>query len=105
MSESEQSNSSIRARGEEAVGELAQALLENPLLNTALGRALGAGERAVQAQRSAMGALNIASSADLERITRRLRSLSDRLEALEDRVDDLADDIAAIRAAASRERA
>jgi hypothetical protein len=105
MSESEHPNSSIRARGEEAVGELAQALLENPLLNTALGRALGAGERAVQAQRSAMGALNIASSADLERITRRLRSLSDRLEALEDRFDDLADDLAATRAAASRERA
>ena len=38
MSESEHPNSSIRARGEEAVGELAQALLENPLLNTALGR-------------------------------------------------------------------
>jgi hypothetical protein len=105
MSESEHPNSSIRARGEEAVGELAQALLENPLLNTALGRALGAGERAVQAQRSAMGALNIASSADLERITRRLRSLSDRLEALEDRFDDLADDVAAMRAAASRDRA
>ena len=52
-----------------------------------------------------MGALNIASSADLERITRRLRSLSDRLEALEDRFDDLADDVAAMRAAASRERA
>ena len=105
MSETEPPNSSIRARGEEAVGELAQALLENPLLNTALGRALGAGERAVQAQRSAMGALNIASSADLERITRRLRSLSDRLEALEDRFDDLADDMAAMRAAAKRERA
>jgi CRP-like cAMP-binding protein len=105
MSESEHPNSSIRARGEEAVGELAQALLENPLLNTALGRALGAGERAVQAQRSAMGALNIASSADLERVTRRLRSLSDRLEAMEDRFDDLADDVAAMRAAASRERA
>jgi hypothetical protein len=105
MTESEHPNSSIRARGEEAVGELAQALLENPLLNTALGRALGAGERAVQAQRTAMGALNIASSADLERITRRLRSLSDRLEALEDRFDDLADELAATRAAAGRERA
>jgi hypothetical protein len=105
MTETEHPNLSIRARGEEAVGGLAQALLENPLLNTALGRALGAGERAVQAQRTAMGALNIASSADLERITRRLRSLSDRLEALEDRFDDLADELAATRAAARRERA
>ncbi|MDX6637142.1 MAG: hypothetical protein QOJ01_653, partial [Solirubrobacterales bacterium] len=35
---------------------------------------------------------------------RRLRSLSDRLEALEDRFDEIADDVAAMRAAASRER-
>lgn len=80
---------SLRARGEEALGELAQALLENPLFNSALGRALGAGERAVQAQRSAMGALNVASGADLERLEQRLRSLSARLEAVEDRLDEL----------------
>ena len=102
MSETEHPNSSIRARGEEAVGELAQALLENPLLNTALGRALGAGERAVQAQRSAMGALNIASSAELERLGRRLRSLSDRIEAIEDQLDEVADEVAALRAEARR---
>jgi hypothetical protein len=80
---------SLRARGEEAVGELAQALLENPLFSNALGRALGAGERAVQAQRSAMGAAGIASSADLERLEKRLRSLSARVEAIEDRLDEL----------------
>ena len=97
MSESERSRSGIRARGEEALGDLAQALLENPLFSQALGRALGAGERAVQAQRSAMGALNIPSGADLERIEQRLRSLSNRLESLEDRLDDLADDVAASR--------
>ena len=39
--------SGIRARGEEALGDLAQALLENPLFSQALGRALGAGEKAV----------------------------------------------------------
>jgi hypothetical protein len=105
MSEQPHTSSGIRARGEEAISELAQALLENPLLGSALGRAVGAGERAVQAQRSAMGALNIASSADLERLVRRLRSLSDRLEAVEDRLDDIADDMAALRAAANRERA
>jgi hypothetical protein len=104
MSEEAHPNS-IRARGEEAVSELAQALLENPLLGSALGRAVGAGERAVQAQRSAMGALNIASGSEVERLVRRLRSLSDRLEAVEDRLDDLADDLAAIRAEQKRERA
>jgi chromosome segregation ATPase len=99
-----ETHSTIRNRGEEAIGELAQALLENPVFNSALGRALGAGERAVQAQRTAMGALNIASSAELERLGRRLRSLSDRMEAIEDRLDELSDDVAAVRAAAGRER-
>ena len=85
----------IRARGEEAVGELAQALIENPLFNSALSRALGAGERAASAQRQAMGALNVASGGDVERLEQRLRSLSGRLEALEDRIDDLADELRA----------
>jgi chromosome segregation ATPase len=89
--------SNLRARGEEALGDLAQALLENPLVGQALSTALGAGERAAAAQRSAIGALNIASSADLERLSRRLRSLSDRLEAVEDRLDELADDVGALR--------
>jgi hypothetical protein len=88
VSETPEPNS-LRARGEEAVGELAQALLENPLFSNALGRALGAGERAVHAQRSAMGAAGIASSADLERLEKRLRSLSARVEAIEDRLDEL----------------
>ncbi len=79
------------------MGELAQALVENPLFNSALSRALGAGERAASAQRSAMGALNLASASDIERLEQRLRSLSGRLEALEDRIDDLADDVRAAR--------
>jgi predicted transcriptional regulator len=89
--------SGIRARGEEAVGELAQALLENPVFNSALSRALGAGERAVHAQRSAMEALNFASASDIERLEQRLRSLSGRLEELEDRVDELGDQLADVR--------
>ena len=93
--ESDEERSGIRARGEEAVGELAQALVENPLFNSALSRALGAGERAASAQRSAMGALNLASASDIERLEQRLRSLSGRLESLEDRIDDLADEMRA----------
>ena len=36
-----------------------------------------------------MGALNIPSAADIERLTRRLRSVSHRLEGIEDGVDRL----------------
>ena len=36
-----------------------------------------------------MGALNIPSAADVERLTRRLRSVSQRIEGLEDGVDRL----------------
>jgi len=88
--------SGLRARGEEAVGELAQALLENPLLSSALGHALATGERAASAQRSAIGALNLASASDIERLEQRLRSLSGRLEELEDRLDEVTDDLVAI---------
>ena len=74
----------FRARGEEALGDLAQALLENPLFNQAVTAALGAGERAAQAQRTAMGALNIPAVSELERLEQRLRSVSNRLESVED---------------------
>ena len=93
--------SGIRARGEEAVGELAQALIENPLFNGALARALGAGEKAASAQRSALGALNLASASDIERLEQRLRSLSGRLEAIEDRLDELDDELSRMRSQAS----
>jgi chromosome segregation ATPase len=89
--------SGLRARGEDAVGELAQALLENPLFNSALGKALGAGERAASAQRSAMEALNFASVSDVERLEQRLRSLSGRLEDLEDQLDELSSAIVGLR--------
>jgi hypothetical protein len=64
-------------------------LLENPLLTGAIGRAFDAREKAAQAQEVAMGALNIPSAADVERLTRRLRSVSYRLEGIEDGVGRL----------------
>jgi chromosome segregation ATPase len=91
----------LRARGEEALGDLAQALIDNPLFSEALSRALGAGERAAQAQRSAMGALNIPAASDVERLEQRMRSLSHRLESIEDRLDELGDELAALRRLAS----
>jgi chromosome segregation ATPase len=87
----------LSSAGEDALGELAHNLLENPVFNQALATALGAGERALQAQRSALTALNIPSGSDLERLERRLRSVSDRLEEIEDRLDDVAMDLGALR--------
>jgi len=91
-------DSGIRARGEEALSELAQAIAENPLVGGAVARALGAGERAAVAQQQAIGALNLASSSDFERLELRLRSFSSRLESIEDSIDQLRDDVAALKA-------
>src|SRR5205809_7156132 len=77
----------IRRKGQDALGKLAQDLLENPLVHGALARAFEAREKAAQAQEVAMGALNLPSAADLERLTRRVRSLAQRLEGIEDGVD------------------
>jgi hypothetical protein len=74
---------------EDRLGKALTDLFENPLLNGALGRASDAREKAIQAQELAMGALNLPSSADIERLTRRLRSVSQRLEGIEDGVDRL----------------
>src|ERR1044071_1096502 len=79
----------LARQGEDALGKLAQDLLENPLVNGAIARAFTARERAGQAQEAALGALNIPSAADIERLTRRLRSVSQRLEGIEDGVDRL----------------
>src|SRR4051812_31034494 len=81
---------------EDALGKLAQDLLENPLVNGAISRAFEAREKAVQAQEATMGALGIPSAADVERLTRRLRSVSQRLEGIEDGVDRLDDRLASI---------
>jgi hypothetical protein len=74
---------------EDRLGKALTDLLENPLLGGALGRASDAREKASQAQELAMGALNLPSAADIERLTRRLRSVSQRLEGIEDGVHRL----------------
>ena len=89
--------------GEDALGKLAQDLLENPLIVGALTRAFEAREKASQAQEVAMGALNLPTAADLERLTRRLRSVSQRLEGIEDGVDRLDERLASLGAAATLE--
>src|ERR1044071_10239126 len=93
MSEDDSAPSGLRDKiarqGEDALGKLAQELLENPLVNSAIAKAFEARERATQAQEAAMGALNIPSAADIERLTRRLRSVSQRMEGIEEAVDRL----------------
>ena len=79
----------VTRQGEEAIGKLAQELLENPLVSGALSAAFEARERASRAQEVAMGALNLPSGGDLERLTRRLRGVSQRLEGIEDTLDQL----------------
>jgi hypothetical protein len=100
----EEASDGLRGRltssAEEALGKLAQDLLENPLVNGAIARAFDAREKAVQAQEVAMGALNIPSAADMERLTRRVRSVSQRLEGIEDGVDRLDQRLAQVAQAA-----
>jgi CRP-like cAMP-binding protein len=85
--------------GEDALGRLAQDLLENPLINGAIARAFEAREKAAQAQEVAFGALNIPSASDIERLTRRVRSVSQRLEGIEDGVDRLDERLAGLQGA------
>jgi chromosome segregation ATPase len=92
----------LRARSEQALGELAQALLENPTLHNAISAAFGAREKAIEAQQAAMSALNVSSATDVERLERRVRSLSERLEDLEEQLDQVSRDVGAIRRAATK---
>jgi CRP-like cAMP-binding protein len=71
---------------EDRLGRALADLLENPLVTGAIGKAFDTRERAAQAQELLLGALNIPTAADIERLTRRLRSVSQRLEGIEDGV-------------------
>jgi CRP-like cAMP-binding protein len=88
----------VTRQGEEAIGKLAQELLENPTVGRALSAAFETRERAMRAQEVAMGALNLPSASDLERLTRRLRSVSQRLEGIEDSLDGLQDRVERVNA-------
>jgi alkanesulfonate monooxygenase SsuD/methylene tetrahydromethanopterin reductase-like flavin-dependent oxidoreductase (luciferase family) len=77
----------LSRQGEDALGRIAEELISNPVVNAAIARAFEAREKASQAQEAAMGALNLPSAADIERVTRRLRSVSQRLEGIEDALD------------------
>ncbi|EHN11695.1 hypothetical protein PAI11_14210 [Patulibacter medicamentivorans] len=79
----------VKGASEDTIGKLAQELLSSPLVTGAVQRAMEVRERATQAQEAAFGALNVPSAADIERLTRRVRNVSQRLESIEDAVDRL----------------
>src|SRR3954454_13724224 len=93
MADEEGIRDRLSKQGEEALGKLASDLLENPLINSAITRAFSAREKAVQAQEAAMGALNLPSAADIDRLTRRLRTVGTRLEGIEESLDRLQDGV------------
>jgi chromosome segregation ATPase len=86
----------ISRQSEETLGRLAEELLGNPMVASTLQRAFEAREKASHAQEAAMGALGIPSAADVERVTRRLRSLSQRLESIEDMLDRIEERIGSL---------
>jgi glycosyltransferase A (GT-A) superfamily protein (DUF2064 family) len=88
---------SLRTRSEQAIGELTQALLDSQMLENAVAAAFGAREKAVEAQHAAFAALNLPTASDLERLERRLRSISERLDDLEDQLDRVGRDVSGIR--------
>jgi len=93
----DEDGSSLRDRlsrqSEEALGKIASDLLENPLVNSAITKAFSAREKAASAQEAAMGALNLPSAADIDRLTRRLRTVGTRLEGIEEALDRLQDGV------------
>ena len=77
----------LQRQAEDAIGKLADELLENPVFNSALSGAFAAREKMASAQQQAMGALNLPSASDLDKLERRIRSISRRLDEVEDTVE------------------
>jgi hypothetical protein len=84
-------------RGESAIGDLAQLLIENPWMNQALHVAFGVRERASEAGTAVIRNLNLPTGNDVDRLARRLRAVSERLEEVEDALDRLGREVAELR--------
>jgi len=97
MSLEDDDQDGLRARSEQAIGELAQALLDSQVLENAVAAAFGAREKAMEAQHAAMAALNLPSAGDVERLERRLRSVSQRLDEVEDEIDRVSREVGGLR--------
>ena len=97
MSLEDDDQEGLRARSEQAIGELAQALLDSQVLENAVAAAFGAREKAMEAQHAAMAALNLPSAGDVERLERRLRAVSQRLDEVEDGIDRVSREVGSLR--------
>jgi hypothetical protein len=102
MSDDDTDTDGLRERltkqGEDTLGKMAEDLLANPIVSGAIARAFEARETATAGQEATLAALNIPSAADIERLARRVRSVSQRLEGIEDGIDRVEDRIAALAA-------
>jgi uncharacterized protein YicC (UPF0701 family) len=79
----------LSSQAEDRIGRLADELIANPVINSALQGALGAREKMAQAQESAMDALNLPSASNLDKLSRKLRAISQRLDEIEDSVEKI----------------
>jgi CRP-like cAMP-binding protein len=84
----------LTKQGEDTLGKLAEDLMANPLIAGAIQRAFDAREKASTAQEAALGALMLPTAGDIERLTRRVRSVSQRLEGIEDGIDRIDERVA-----------
>jgi chromosome segregation ATPase len=79
----------LSSQAEDTNGRLADVLLETQVINSARPRAFGARELVSQAQESALEALNLPTASSIDKLARRLRSISQRLDDIEDAVERL----------------
>jgi septal ring factor EnvC (AmiA/AmiB activator) len=102
MSDDDTDTDGLRERltkqGEDTLGKMAEDLLANPLISGAIAHAFEAREKASAVQEATLAALNMPSAADIERLARRVRSVSQRLEGIEDGIDRIEERIAALAA-------
>jgi septal ring factor EnvC (AmiA/AmiB activator) len=93
----------LTKQGEDTLGKVADDLLANPLVSGAISRAFEAREKATSVQEATLAALNLPSAADIERLTRRVRSVSQRLEGIEDGIDRLDERLSTLNTAVALE--
>ncbi len=93
----------LAKQGEDTLGKMAEDLLANPIVSGAIARAFDAREKAVAVQEATLAALNVPSAADIERLARRVRSVSQRLEGIEDGIDRVDDRLSGLSAKAALE--
>ena len=81
----------IQRQGEDAVGWLAQEMLDNQIVKGAVQGVTDAGQKVFEAREMVFGVLDLSSASETQELIRRLRSVSQRLEDVEDGFDRLSE--------------